>query len=197
MKPKCPSSTEAATAPRDHLEALRRLKLEELRRRRKLKEMGETLAQNAREEGFTDLEADARARVAQVRQWRRETVVELHTLRRAHTQVRSSTLPRPRIRARRTRTAARRAAGSRGGSDPGDGSGSTKGDGELGSPAARLRYKLERLGFLRPRDPWRVGWDIADRPEGGIWPIRIRVTLVAYRVRRELTRLVARLGGLR
>jgi len=160
---------------------------------RKLEAMRRTIEANARRDGNAEIVAEMRRRHGYIESAKREVAVGwLRARRHAPTH---AARPRPRVRARRTRTAARRAGGCRSGSDPGDGSGSSEGDGESDA-AARLRYKLERLGLLRPRDPWGVGWSLGDRPMGGFWPIRILVTLAVYRLRDRAMRLAARWQGL-
>lgn len=105
--------TASADAPSHLVEALRRL--------RYIEECGRRLERDARTDGNEELVAEMQRRAADTQRLRSRALLAIHQHRRAHAPARNQALPRPRIRARRTRTAAQRAGGTRAGTDPGGG----------------------------------------------------------------------------
>jgi hypothetical protein len=93
--------------------------VESLRRNRYIEECGQIVERNALADDNTDLAAEMRRRARETRRLRFGVLHEIRAHRQTRAPARNHVVPRPRVRARRPRVAARRAAGERSGTDPG------------------------------------------------------------------------------
>ncbi len=126
---------------------------ESLRRSRLIERCGLTVERNALADGNTDLVAEMRRRARETRRLRFGVLHEIRAHRQTRAPARNHVVPRPRLRARRPRAAARRAAGERSGADPGE----EDGEPERPPPRGELRHVSHALVALLEEL----------RPEGG------------------------------
>jgi hypothetical protein len=93
--------------------------VESLRRNRFIEKCGRSVERNALADDNMELVTEMRRRALETRRMRFQTLHEIRAHRQMQAPARDQAVPRPRVRARRPRAGARRAAGPRSGADPG------------------------------------------------------------------------------
>jgi hypothetical protein len=145
---------------------------ESLRRNRYIEQCGLTIERNALADGNTGLVVEMRRRALETRRLRFGVLHDIRSHRRMRAPARNHAVPRPRVRARRPRAAARRAAGERSGADPGEDDDPDDGPGTFASfhhstPGVTGGQRLRIFESL-PEALRRVYWEhLARQVEGG------------------------------
>jgi hypothetical protein len=146
--------------------------VEALRINREIEEYGRTVERVALTDGNNELLAEMRRRRLETRRLRFTVLHAIHVHRRTHAPARDQAVPRPRVRARRPRAAARRAAGERSGVDPGGDDDPDDGPGTFASfhratPGMTGAQRLRIFGLL-PVKLQDLYWDhLARQVKGG------------------------------